>query len=404
MLALSGCQTTSNGSQSLNIGPQLSSIVSKMARIGKQPAEAGDPNRPKLDVVIPVFDPGLPEVGKEHETQGLWPELRRAESIRFATKLKAALEATGSFGAVRVTPDKTATGDLYVLGKIVKSNGEDVEFDVEVFDVSGNRWLNETFDHEVSEGFHKNYRNEGKDPYDPAFDEAAKALVEELSYQETEDLKKTRLLTDLRFGANFIEEAFAEHLEVKSGMFSLSSYPSDSDPMLIRTKAIRVRDQLFVDSLQDNYRSFVEKMQSSYAIWQEQSQLEISAKRKAQMKAAGEAAVGVLLIGLAVAAVAAGANADTYTDSSLATTAGAAGAVAGAKFLADSFQTSDEAKVHRDALNELGASIDSDLAPQIVAFEEQTLELTGTAKDQFAQWRRFLKKIYLQEKTPEKQL
>ena len=41
----------------------------------------------------------------------------------------------------------------------------------------------------------------------------------------------------------------------------------------------------------------------------------ISAKRKAQMKAAGEAAVGVLLIGLAVAAVAAGANADTYTDS-----------------------------------------------------------------------------------------
>ena len=65
------------------------------------------------------------------------------------------------------------------------------------------------------------------------------------------------------------------------------------------------------------------------------------------------------------------------------------------------FQTSKEAKVHRDALNELGESIDVELAPQVVEFDEQTEKLTGDAKEQFGQWRAFLKKIYEQERTPE---
>ncbi len=404
MLIASGCQTTSGGNQPIDIGPQLSSLVHKVMRIGKQPVTMTDPSRPKLDIVIPVFDPGLPDAGKEYETEGLWPELRRAEAIRFAVKLKDALEATNEFGAIRVTPDKNATGDIYALGKIVESNGEDVKFELQAFDISGNRWMYESFDHEVSSSYHKNPRNEGKDPYDPAFDAAAKALVEELSYHETAELDKVKQLTNLRFGANFVEEAFADHLAVVDGKYTLASYPSESDPMLVRTKAIRVRDQLFVDGMQDNYRAFSEKMQTSYTIWQEQSLAEIGAKREVQKKAAGEAIVGVLLVGLAVAAVAAGAESNDYGKSTAATTAGVVAGVAGAKMLSDSFQTSEEAKVHRDALDELGESIDTDLAPQVVAFEEQSVELTGSAKEQFAQWRTFLKRIYLQEKTPLKQL
>ena len=53
--------------------------------------------------------------------------------------------------------------------------------------------------------------------------------------------------------------------------------------MLSRTQAVRVRDQLFVDGLQDNYRQFSEQMELSYLIWQEQSQLELQAKRQAQI-------------------------------------------------------------------------------------------------------------------------
>ena len=68
--------------------------------------------------MIPVFDPGIPENPDDYEKLGIWPELRRAEATKFALMMKAALQSTGAFGAVRVTPDKNSTGNLYVLGKI----------------------------------------------------------------------------------------------------------------------------------------------------------------------------------------------------------------------------------------------------------------------------------------------
>jgi hypothetical protein len=40
----------------------------------------------------------------------------------------------------------------------------------------------------------------------------------------------------------------------------------------------------------------------------------------------------------------------------------------------------------------------------VIEFEKKTVELTGTAKEQFAQWRAFLKQIYAQEATPDKLL
>jgi hypothetical protein len=43
---------------------------------------------PKLDVIIPVFDPGLPEDPDDYDEENIWPELRRAEANLFAYKLK----------------------------------------------------------------------------------------------------------------------------------------------------------------------------------------------------------------------------------------------------------------------------------------------------------------------------
>jgi len=402
---LSGCVTTSgNGSSSNNtMGPQLSSLINKIIPGNRGPQQV-DPNRPKLDIIIPLFDPGLPEDPTKFDDEGVWPELRRAESVRYAYKLKSALENTRAFGSVRVTPDSTATGDLYVLGKIEGSDGEDVEIDITVVDISGRHWFNKSFDHSVDSSFRKNIRNKGKDPYDPVFEHAANYLVAELAIYDYSTFNDLHRMSDLRFGASFSEEAFSEHLTIDNGRYLLASFPSNSDPMLIRTKAIRVRDQLYVDGLQDTYRSFSELMNESYLVWQEQAQIELEAKREAQMEAAGEATVGVLAIGVAILAIATGANSNSPGAGAAAMTGGMLAGAAGAHMLQESFQTSKESKVHKDALHELGESIDSDLAPHVVAFEEQSIELSGTAKEQFTQWRSFLKKIYAQESTPELQL
>lgn len=359
---------------------------------------------PKIDVIIPVFDPGLPEDPDDYEDENIWPELRRAEANRFAYKLKEKLEETGQFGAVRVTPDATATGDVYVLGRIVQSNGEEVEIDIEVVDIRGKKWFDDSYEHEVSEAFHQNQRNEGLDPYDPLFTETAEEIAEELRKRDRKELEDLQYLTDLRFGTNFLDENFVQYLEVDNDEFTLVSKPSDDDPMLQRVRAIRVRDQLFVDSLQDNYAAFSEQMNESYLVWQEQSLLEVKAAREANRKAWQQRIGGGILIGLAVLSAIAGANSDSVGGSAAGTTGAILGGVAGASILSESFKTSAEAKVHRDSLNELGQSVDMALAPQVIAFEKESVELTGDAREQFSQWRAFLQKIYSEEKTPDVQL
>ncbi len=395
-LLLSGC-AINNRRPSTAVGPSLSSSYAKPEKIDSVEA------LPKLDVIIPVFDPGLPE-GEDYEDENIWPELRRAEANRFAYKLKGKLETTERFGSIRVTPDKTATGDLYILGRIIESNGEEVEIAVEVIDISGRTWLDESFEHEVSDAFHKSLRNKGKDSYDPLFEEAAAEIAEALSDQNLERLEDLRYLSDLRFGANFSESTFMQYIEVDGDQFNLVSKPSDHDPMWQRVKAIRVRDQLFIDGLQNNYVAFSTKMNDSYLMWQEQSLLEIKAKRAADWKTFGQAVGGVALIALGVLAGVAGGRSSSVFAQSAGTTGLIVGGIGGAYLISQSFSTSAEAKVHRDSLNELGKSVDMELAPRVIAFEKESVELTGNAKEQFMQWRTFLQKIYSVEKTPDVQI
>jgi len=396
---LSGCAASGSGSSGLSVGPATSSSYLKPKATEKLIVQ-----KPKLDIIIPVFDPGLPKDPEKYEEKGIWPELRRAEASRFAYKMKLALEKTEAFGAVRVMPDTTATGDLYVVGSINESNGANVDIDIKVYDISGKQWFSKSFEHEVTKNFYSNIRNKGKDPYDPVFKKAADQLVKELNHRDDKKLKKLQALTDLRFGANFSEEAFARHMRVKRGIVSLVSYPDENDLMLKRVKAIRVRDQLFTDNMQPHYEQFSQKMDTSYAAWQKQSFTELEAERQSRQETIKNALAGVALIGLAVLSAVAGGQSDSYGGYTAGTTGAMIGGIAGAHFLEKSFQTNKEAKFHRDALTELGQSIDSEMAPQVVNFEKSTLKLTGSAKEQFAQWRAFLKRIYEEEATPDVQL
>ncbi len=415
-LFLSACQTMGSGARSEAIGPQLSSFFAQDA-VEDVPAE-----RPRIDIVIPIFDPGLTEKDKAdyanlesrawRDEKGdalaadeyVWPELRRAEAVRFAVKLKEAIEDTDKFGAVRVVPNANATGDLYILGRIEESTGEEVEFELEVVSITGSRWLKKSFDHDVPEDFRRSARNEGVDPYQPAFDEAAAFLAKELQYYSVEELETSQKITDLRFGSSFTEKAFEDYLLIENGKYALTGYPAAEDPMLMRTRAIRVRDQLFIDRMQDQYEAFSERMEESYFTWQEQAAFEIRAKEDARTQAFTQGVTGVLLIGVAVAAAVAGAQSDSSVGKDLGGLGAFVAGSGGVLLLQDSFQTSKEAAFHRDALDELGNSIDAELAPQVIEFEEQTAELEGTAEEQFEQWRQFLQQVFEVEAVPDKKL
>lgn len=397
-LLLSACATTSGGGDAAayRVGPAASTSTSGSTPI-LLPAVAA-----RVDVIVPVFDPGLSDKEEKYEEEGVWPELRRAEANRFAVKMKQALEKTNAFGAVRVTPDQTASGELYVLGTIVESNGAEVAIDVNVIDVSGRVWLkNRRFSHEVGPGYHKSIRNKGKDPYDPLFTMVSTEIVKLLARKNKKELTNLQALTEMRFGQFLVSDAFNEHLVIDKGQHKLVSLPSDDDPMLKRVRASRVREQLFVDDMQGNYAGFSKQMETSYLKWQEASLLEREAHRESRSQFMKKALLAAGLLGLAVAAGVTSAQADQGSVADVGgSTAAVASGLAAAWMASQAFQSREEAKLHQDALNELGESQDLEMGPRVISLEKESARLSGDASEQFAQWRTFLKRIHEQEKTP----
>lgn len=391
---ITGCAGTM-GPQSgaMDVGPQASTTFEQSQQVSQA--------LPELEVVIPVFSPGLSDKEANYEEEGVWPELRRAEANRFAYKLKTALDETGQFGAVRVTPNNTASGDVYILGEINESNGQEISFGMNVVDISGTQWLNKTIKHEVSEGFFKNPRNDGKDPYDPAFEQAANEIVEALQKRNANELRQLQNIAELRFAASFNEQAFMPHLDTSRNQVRLVSMPSDADPMFERVRSIRVQEQLFVDNLQPTYSQFSNQMEDSYLAWQEASFTEAQLRREARRKSALQMIGGAALITAAVAMAFSGNNQNRNFGREVATVAGGVG---GAVLLSSGFKSRDEARFHQSALNEMGESINLEMAPQVVTLEEESVELTGDIAQQFQQWRAFLNRMYELEATPDRQL
>ena len=201
---------------------------------------------------------------------------------------------------------------------------------------------------------------------------------------------------------NLSEESFSENIDKnEDGKYIIKAKLDSSDPKYLRLSNLRVRDQLFIDELQVFYMNFDENIDTSYLTWQQQTFQEKQAESKAKGEAVGKAIGGILLLGAAVLAAVAGANSGDAGGQTLGTLGAVGGGMAGASLLQDSFKKSEEAKVHRDAINELGQSLEVEMTSKVIELNNDTVELTGTAKEQFSQWRVFLKKIYEKEKTPE---
>ena len=348
----------------------------------------------RLNIIIPAFNPGI-----DQEKEEIFEELRNFESRRFAVKLKLALENTNKVGAVRVTPNTSASGQIYIIGKIKESNGQKVKVQVKAIDASGKKIMDKNFSKKIKGNHFDNVRTKNTDAYNELFDEIALEIVEKLEKLNTAKINELVNISKLRFGAEFSPESFDSYLKNKNNKYNLSALPSDDDPMWQRVNSIMVREQLFVDSLQSHYDKFVNSSNQSYILWQSQSYNEIIAEREAKKKAIGRGVLGVLSIAAAVASASSPYKNDKYDYKGE-----VAMATLGGKLLEDAAKFKAEANMHRESIKELGSSIDAELAPNIINFENKTVELSGNAKQQFIEWRKFLKKMYELEKTPDVQL
>lgn len=411
LLALVGCSstsTTSNSSQPIMVGPGSATPTST----GAQKRAYAYNSNIYLDVAVPVFDPGFPinkRTGQvDYDELGemdIWPQLRRAEAKRFAINTRDAIEKTKAFGAVRVVPNADTSADVFVLGKILQSDSEFIEIQATVMDSSGEILGQKSFDHQVSKHFFRDQTNKQKNPYGVVFQQIADyvyELVKKLPDNAKQKIKNTALV---RYAQYYSPEEFGQYvktsLKKKKGIryykHELTGMPSADNKMLKRIATLRAQDQLFVDNLQDQYDIFNAETKESYRTWQKETLPDAVAAREARQERNIKAGLGV---GLAILATVLSKNSKS-TAGNIATAAGAIGSMV---LLSDSFKANADMKVHRNIIDEQGKGLDLSISPTIMEFNDQQTELSGTAAEQYEQWKAHLKSIYELEATPDKQL
>jgi hypothetical protein len=351
-------------------------------------ATADVPEERLLDVGVAVFDP---EVGdaelRNLAKKGVTPELRRAESHYVSFHLKKTLEGTGHWGAVRVLPGPGEGVDVFVSGRIVRSTGKDLEVEVDAVDATGRRWLHKRYKDEADEMAYEADHVGQYEPFQNLYNRVANDLLEAREHLKAAELVAVRRVSHLRFAAALAPEAFSPYLQTgKAGRWSLRRLPAEGDPMARRVSDIRDRDQMFVDTLNDYYLSYYERMVSPYASWrqhsyEEQAALDKVTRESRLKKILGGAAIlaGVVMMG---------------SDSEARRVGGDIAMLGGYAVLQAGSRQAQEKAMHESALKELATQAEGDVTPLLVEVEGQQLKLTGSAEKQFTQWRELLARVF----------
>ena len=344
-----------------------------------------------IDITIFELNPGIFGKPQNYEKNGIWPELRRAEARRFSKKIKDSLDSSNAFGSVNITPLRSQISDVVISGKIIKSNGEDLHLEISAKDSTGTFLIqNKIYKHRTNEYFFRNLRNKDKDPFDDVFNKIAFDLIKALSKSNLSDIK---LISELKFASQLEPREFSDALtKDRNGRIKTNFIPASDDPTFLRTKNLRSLDIKFTDNMQPTYINFLSNMEDSYKIWQKASFEASKKQREAEAAAVGQAILGAVILAASVAAAAD--SGDGYDFDSSQYAAGVTGAIVGVGLLGSAIGNAEEAKTHSEAFKEVSESFDNEIAPKVIELEGKNLKLEGSLKQQFSQWKSYLREIY----------
>lgn len=351
-------------------------------------AETRIPEDQLLDVVVQVFDPGLPEDGEELPP-GVFEDVRESEARFMAVKLADTLQGTGHWGAVRVAPALPASSDVTVSGSIVLSTGKKLVLAIRAQDATGKMWLDRKYKEEADPAAYADGTVDGGDPFQNIYNRISNDLL--LARQEISATEVTtiRQVAQIDFAADLLPGVYREYLsQDRKGRLEVERLPAEDDPMMDRIAKIREREAMFVDVLNQHYAFFSEEMEGPYDSWRKFSYEELLAFEAVRRKARTQQILGAIAV-LGAILVSPGSGAEAAVRD-VAMIGGMAAIQAG-------FSTSKEAKIHKEALQELSASFDAEVEPLVVEIEGHTVRLTGSVEEQYQAWRELLQQIYTTE-------
>lgn len=342
-----------------------------------------------LDVGVAIFDPGHEEALETvDENTIIFNEVRNAEARYFPNLMVDTLQTSAAWGAVRVVPDSTAAVDVMLQGKIIQSDGETMRISMKVSDATGRLWFSKEYSAIASKYSYDEKRKLEFDAFQTIYNEISNDMLAYKKSLKNKQILDVRTVSELKFAQQFAPEAYDRHLSKNDqGQLVVTQLPAENDPMINRIRQIRERDYLFIDTMQEYYSTFAREMERPYWRWRQESYNEVMALRSLEESADRRLAVGA-------ATLVAGILSAAKSNNRLVRTSGTATMAAGGYIIKSAIDQQDEAKIHLEALQELGDSLEASIEPQVIELEDRTVTLSGTVDNQYQQWKEILQEIY----------
>jgi hypothetical protein len=317
----------------------------------------------RLDVGILIFDPGIPADESTHSKLGIFPEIRKSEAKYMPVILREVFMESGDWGAVRVLPEALASSELLVTGTIIRSDGQQLELQIQVRDATGVLWLDRIYsgtttpsDYPVKRGeepFLSVYKNVGAD---------MAALQRQMSSRQ---LIAIRELALMRYAGGLAPEVFASYLTLSpEGEYALVRLPAEGDPMMDRVIRIRNQEYRFIDTVDEQFVRLSEEMAPTYNLWRqygaEQSIFREDYKDRVSSR-----------------------ESESRRGSFTA--------------LEQTYNTYKWSKIHEQDLDELALGFNNEVAPTVMDVSGTVFKLSGTLQSQYTEWREILREIFALE-------
>jgi hypothetical protein len=162
-----------------------------------------------------------------------------------------------------------------------------------------------------------------------------------------------------------------------------------------RINQIRERDYGMIDTVSENYTAFSERLEEPYTSWRRYTYDEITAEEKLKAQSRNRMIMGAAAVAAAIFVPDSCSSGSTCDRAASAARYGALGG--GVAAVISGYKKGEEAKIHTESIKEISGSFQNEAAPLVVDVEGRTLRLTGTAEEQYAEWRRLLHELYKEE-------
>jgi len=362
-----------------------------MPRIAAERATTEVPEDELLDVGVRLFDPNVPEDEAEREKQRIFPEVRKAESRYIPVMIRDTLEQTGQWGQVRVLPPDGTGMEVFIDGRILESDGRELRLAVVATDAVGRRWIDRTYEAQADTRAYKDVVAKPRDPFENLYNTLANDLLAARRALTREQRVELRRVGNLRFAADLAPYAFGSYLaRDRKGLYSVARLPAEEDPVVQRMQRVRERDYALVDTLNEHYANFGGSMAEPYTQYRKFSHEELEAEAQAKREALTRQVLGAV-------AIVGGIMVGQETNSSAASAAATAAVIGGMYAFKSGLDKRAEVKVSAESLKQLGDSFQSEVQPMVVDIEGRTLQLKGSAEEQYAEWRQLLRELYENE-------